>query len=155
MADNPKFRANDLNFGADEETGYVWLLDTKANAIWYEALAAIDWRGDKKPLIELLQSGQPVPPSIAFYLGDLLDRYVLKLPKARPRKPGYLRTWKQIKLIAGVIEVHRLVHLDEVPLADAMKRIAAEAKLPEETLRSAYLGQHGGLWRARRHWYRP
>ena len=75
------------------------------NAKWYEALVAIDGRGDKKPLIKLLQSGQPVPPSIAFYIGDLLDRYT-QAPKARPRTPAYSRTSEQIKLIAAVIDVH-------------------------------------------------
>ena len=51
-------------FGADEKTGWLWLKDTREHAAWYEALVAIDQRGDKKPLIKLLQSGQPVPPSI-------------------------------------------------------------------------------------------
>jgi hypothetical protein len=137
-------------FGADEKTGWVWLEDTRENAAWYEALVAIDQRGDKKPLIGLLQSGQPVPPSIAFYIGEMLDRYALVPPSNRPRLPGYLRSADQVKLIAAVIEAHRLVHQDEVPLVDA-----GESKLSEETLRSAYLGQHGGLQRAMRNWYRP
>jgi hypothetical protein len=142
-------------FGADEKTGWLWLEDIKENALWYEALTAIDWRGDKKPLIKLLQSGRGVPPSIAFYIGEMLDRYALKPPKARPRLPGYLRSPEQIKLVAAVIEVHRLVHQDEVDLESALEKVAIESKVSKETLRSAYLGQHGGLQRARRNWYRP
>jgi hypothetical protein len=146
---------DDWGFGADEKTGWVWLDDTRENAAWYEALVAIDARDDKQPLIKLLQSGQKVPPSIAFYIGDLLARYQLKLPRSRPRRPAYQRTQEQINLIAAEIEVHRLVHQDEVPLAEALEKVAAESKLPIETVQSAYLGKHGGLQRAKRHWYRP
>ena len=141
--------------GYDEYTGWVWLDDTRENAAWYRALAAIDDHGDKRPLIALLQSGRPMPASIAFYLGELLDRYALKNPKARPRIPGYRRTAEQIKLVAAANEVHRMVHRDGVELEAALEQIAAKTALPKETLRSAYMGQHGGLQRARRHWYRP
>ena len=75
---------------------------------------AIDDHGDRQPLIKLLQSGEAVPQSIAFHIGDLLDRHQLKLPKARPRlTPSYRRTAEQINLIAAEIEVHRLVHQDD------------------------------------------
>ncbi len=142
-------------FGADEKTGLLWLQDTRENAAWYEALLAFDRRGDKKPLIKLLQSGKPVPPSIAFYIGEMLDRYALKHPSNRPRLPGYLRSQDQIKLVAAVTEVHRLVHVEEVDLDGALERVAVESELPKETLRSAYHGRHGGLQRAMRHWHRP
>lgn len=142
-------------FGADEKTGWLWVEDAKANAVWYDALTVIDRRGDKKPLIKLLQSGQPVPSSVSFYIGDLLDRYELKQPKSRPSLPAYVRTPEQIKLVAAVIEVHRLVHQDEVPFEDALKRIATKSKLSKKTLRSAYFGRHGGLRRAVRRWHRP
>ena len=72
---------DDWGFGADEKTGWVWLDDTRENAAWYEALVAIDARDDKQPLIKLLQSGQKVPPSIAFYIGDLLARYAAEAAK--------------------------------------------------------------------------
>ena len=115
----------------------------------------IDLRSDKQPLIKLLQSGQPVPPSIAFYIGDLLDRYDLKPRKERPRTPGYLRTAEQIKLIAAVVNVHEQVHRYGEALAVALQQVAAETGLSEETLSAAYLGRHGGLRRAMRNWFRP
>ena len=141
--------------GGDERTGLVWLDDIRENAAWYRALAAIDWHDDKEPLIKLLQSGQPVPPSIAFYIGDLLDRYALKLPKARPRRPGYMRGGKQIELIAACNEVSRMVDQDDVPVAVAVQQVATKSGLSEEILLAAYTGKHGGLMRARRNWYRP
>jgi hypothetical protein len=144
---------DDSDIGADDETGLV-CHDGEVNAEWYEALAAIDGRGDKAPLIKLLQSGQAVPPSISFYIGDLLDRYALKRPKARPRVPGYSRTGEQIKLSVAIIVVHKLVRRGDMQLAIALQQVAAEYGLSEETLTSAYLGQHGGLRRAQRHWYR-
>jgi hypothetical protein len=143
------------SIGFDDDTGLEWLDDAKVNAAWYEALAAIDVRRDKKPLVHLLKSGQVPPPSIAFYIGDLLERYTLKRPKARPRVPAYLRTPKQIKLIAATIYVHRRVHVDGVELAVALEQVAAETGQSEETLTAAYLGQHGGLRRATRRWVRP
>jgi hypothetical protein len=143
------------SIGYDDATGWEWLDDTKVNAAWYEALEAIDVRGDKEPLVRLLQSGQVPPPSICFYIGDLLDRYALKRRKARPRLPGYLRTPEQIKLVTAVIEVHEQVHRYRAELAVALKQVAEEKGLSEETLNAAYQGQHGGLNRVRRHWFRP
>ena len=64
-----------VSIGDSDE--WDWLPDAKVNAAWYEALEAIDVRGDKEPLVRLLQSGQVPPPSICFYIGDLLDRYAL------------------------------------------------------------------------------
>ena len=119
------------------------------------ASGEIDVLGDKKPLVQLLKSGQVPPPNIAFYIGDLLERYTLKRPKARPRVPAYLRTPEQIKLIAAEIYVHKRVHVDGVELAVALEQVAAETGLSQETLTAAYLGQHGGLRRATRRWYRP
>ncbi len=145
----------DTDIGGDEYTGFVWLDDARDNAAWYEALVAIDRRGDKKPLIKLLQSGQVPPPSICFYIGDLLDRYALKPRKARPRVPGYSRTPEQIKLIAAIIDVHERVHRRGVKLPLALEEVAAESGLSEETLMAAYLGQHGGLRRTMRNWFRP
>jgi hypothetical protein len=145
----------DTDIGYDDYTGLGWLDDSKVNAAWYQALAAIDRRGNKRPLISLLRSGEVPPPSISFYIADLLDRYALKPRKARPRTPGYLRTPEQIKLIAAVIEVHKRVHRDSVLLPLALRDVAAESGLSEETLTAAYLGQHGGLRRAMRNWYRP
>jgi hypothetical protein len=143
------------SIGDDDETGFCWLDDAKVNAAWYEALAAIDVHRDKKPLVHLLKSGQVPPPSIAFYIGDLLDRYTLKHPKARPRVPAYLRTPEQIKLMAAALYVHKRVHVGGVELAVALDQVAAETGLSQETLTAAYLGQHGGLRRAARRWYRP
>jgi hypothetical protein len=142
-----------VSIGDSDE--WDWLPDAKVNAAWYEALEAIDVRGDKEPLVRLLQSGQVPPPSICFYIGDLLDRYALKPRKARPRLPGYLRTPEQIKLVTAVIEVHEQVHRYRVKLAVALKQVAEEKGLSEETLNAAYQGQHGGLKRVSRHWFRP
>ena len=150
-----KFSANDWNFGADEYTGFVWLHDTKEHAAWYEALVAIDYHDEKEPLIKLLKSGQPVPASIAFYFGDLLERHQLKRRKARPRTPAYERTPEQIKLIAAVTQVMWRVERDGVRLAEALQDVAKEYGLVEGTLTDAYIGKHGGLRRAARHWPRP
>jgi hypothetical protein len=141
------------NIGYDDATGLQWLDDAKEHAAWYEALAALDVRDDKQPLINLLQSGEQVPPSIAFYIGDLLSRHTLKHRKSRPRTPGYLRTPDQIKIIAAVIETHRRVDRHGDGLAVVLQQVAAEADLDEETLTAAYSGKHGGLQRAARHWY--
>jgi hypothetical protein len=145
----------DYELGASERTGLVWLRDIKENGAWYEALYAIDRHGDKQPLVKLLQSGQTVPPSIAFYLGDLLDRYQLKHRKARPALPGYLRSADQIDLIAAIVKVGGMVHQDGIPLAEAMQKVAAESGIDKAKLRAAYTGKHGGLQRAQRRWYRP
>ena len=143
---------DDFVIGGDDQTGLVWLADARENRHWYEALADLDVRGDKKPLVESLLSGQVPPPSIAYYIGDLLDRYTLKRSKKRPRTPAYLRTAEQVKLIAAVVEVHRRVHRDREPLAAALQDVAAYAGLSEETLTAAYSGKHGGLQRAARRW---
>src|SRR5262249_14396129 len=127
---------------------------TRENAAWYAALVAIDRRGDKGPLIELLQSGPP-PASIAFYIGDLLDRYTLKRPNKRPRRPAYSRTQEQIELIAALINVDHDISEDRLQAAEALKLVAQEGGLDEEKLAAAYQGKHGGLRRAMRHWYPP
>jgi hypothetical protein len=133
----------------------VWNDDEKVNAEWYAALQAIDERGDKQPLVRLLQRGQVPPPRIAFYIGDLLDRYALKQGRGKPRTPAYARTPEQLKLIQGVIYAHKLVHRDGVDLPVALAEVAAEFRLSEETLSKAYAGKHGGLRRAKQNWYRP
>jgi hypothetical protein len=143
------------SIGEDEVTGLVWLDDAEVNAAWYEALAAIDLHRDKKPLVRLLKSGQVPPRSIAFYIGDLLDRYTLKHPKARPRVPAYLRTPEQFKLMAAELEVRLRVRFDRVKAAVALEQVAAETGLSQETLTAAYLGQHGGLRRVAQRRYRP
>ncbi len=140
--------------GGDEWTGLVWLHDLKVNAAWYRALVAIDDCDDKQPLIKLLQSGESVPPGIAFYIGDLLERYNLKRPNNRPRRPGYRLSPENIKLMVAVVEVYGRVHQDGAPLAETLKEIAVKTGLKEETLTDAYNGKHGGLRRAKRNWYR-
>lgn len=142
-------------FGFDDETGLSWLEDAREHTAWYEALAALDRRNDKQPLIALLKSGEQVPASIAFHLGDLLERRAIKARQGARRTPSYMRTPQQIKLTAAVIYVHRHVHQDGVALSKALEMVAAEFELPKETLADAWAGKHGGLQRAKRNWYSP
>jgi hypothetical protein len=130
------------------DTGF-WLEDFDSNRSWYMALQALDVRGDKKPLIGLLQSG-PAPKTICLHIADFLDRYEFVRPhKTGPvRTPTYTRSSAMSLLESTILEVRgrpRAMRLQE-----ALVRAAGRNKVPLETLSEAYAGKHGGLNRARR-----
>jgi hypothetical protein len=58
---------------------------------WIGALMAIDFHGDKEPLIQLLKKNTEMNAKAAWHLADLLDRYNLtKLQnRGRKRTPSY------------------------------------------------------------------
>jgi hypothetical protein len=54
-----------------------WLDDGRGGVegqAWIEALEAIDTRGDKSRLLELLRSDVPLPESSRRFLADLIER---------------------------------------------------------------------------------
>ena len=128
---------------------YAFWLDDVDNDNWYEALKALDARGDKRPLLRLLRAG-PAPKSVCLHLADLLSRYELCNKKGRGRKhvPTYERTPRMAKLEQAVLHVQQRPH--GVPIGVAISQIARLLVLPEGTVADAYAGKHGGLNRARR-----
>jgi hypothetical protein len=74
---------------------------------WVDALEAIDKRGDKKPLLDLLESDYDLPPRARIFLADLIERYQLKLPPHRPRTPAYDMTDADAMLTIALADVRK------------------------------------------------
>jgi hypothetical protein len=76
------------------------LIGTEDEA-WFDAVESIDLHGNKKPLIELLQSDR-VPPKIARnMLAELLKRYQLKPRVGRTKTAEYVLTPQHVKMQAA------------------------------------------------------
>jgi hypothetical protein len=113
---------------------------------WIDVLVAVDYRGDKAPLIELLKSNKQMPEEARWYIGDLLARYLLKRPKGRRTTPAYDRSLAEMRLIWA-----------EASVREHMKGGMKAAKAIEGTLpvygvqRSTQAAYHAGrLGSARR-----
>jgi hypothetical protein len=107
------------------------LIGTEAEA-WFDAIETIDLHGNKRPLIELLQSDR-VPPKIArSLLADLLKRYQLTRRPGRPRIAGYRLTPQHVKMKSARAHYKKL-RSKKVKPEVALKRAAEEAGvLPSE-----------------------
>ena len=76
---------------------------------WIDALKAIDEKGNKGPLIELLKSKGLMSAKARFYLADLLTRYNFKKPWGGRATPAYTSTTKILNLNAGKLHVQALM----------------------------------------------
>ena len=88
---------------------------------WIEALAAIDVRGDKEPLLALLRSNEELTPRALAFITDMVERHTLK------RKEQLLEL-----LGSGGVEEARGHIADVLDLCD-LKRKRGRPRVPAYT----------------------
>jgi hypothetical protein len=127
-----------------------WLDDN--NMEWYEALEAIDKRGDKTELLTLLRT-RDLPCEIGIHLANLLERYDLtrKNRPGRPPTPSYDLSGPEAMLKLAVNAVRTRV-LDGMPVSKAIAEVASHSSygITDEKLGNAYDDRRGSTRRMNR-----
>lgn len=126
-----------------ENVGFVdtahWL-DDDINRHWYDAFVALDRRGDKQPLIQLLKLGTwTLDKNVQAHLADLLQRHDLKRPLGRRPTPSYDRTQTLLHLARDEVRERA----KGVTQDDAIRAAAAAHGISEDTLRAHVNGRLG------------
>jgi hypothetical protein len=121
---------------------------------WAQAVYAIDVRGNKKPLIDMLKSNREIPNEARIYLADLIDRYEFKRPNHRPRTPAYDRSRAELYLELGILKIKDR-RSEGVSVDKAVARVSKELGIPENILTTAYFGKRGSSRRTKRRSTRP
>ena len=103
---------------------------------WVDAIAAMDQRGDREPLLELLQA--VVPRDAYPHVADMLVRY---RRKRRPR-PSYDLPPKEARLYVATNFARDLIR-DGASVQSALATAANAFGLPLESVASAYEGKGG------------
>jgi hypothetical protein len=148
----PEWQSEAFSPRTPVEARGFWLPWDGLRQHWIAAFEALDARGEKRPLIELLTSDQKLPKDMRTYLADLLDRHELKKSRGRQRIPAYDRSHAEALLEMAAMGVRNLVKSGES--VKAALEIASEgSKIPLDILASAYRGSRGSTRRMRR--YRP
>jgi hypothetical protein len=96
---------------------------------WVKAIIAIDKRGDKEPLMALLESDAPMTADARRHLANLLERYELKRPVGRQRNRSYERAPGQAELDEAEADVRLHVVEHGGTLAAAVKVVAKARKV--------------------------
>ncbi len=110
---------------------------------WVDAIAAMDQRGDREPLLELLRP--VVPPDAYPHVADMLVRYQRR---QRPR-PSYDLPPKEAQLYVARNFARDLVR-DGASVQSALATAANAFGLPPERVAVAYGGKRGSMQRAMR-----
>jgi hypothetical protein len=108
---------------------------------WIDAVEAIDLRGDKKPLLELLKSDQPLPKAARRLLADLLTRYQLKRRRSRPQVPIYMLT-KQTIALQKAKKRYAELRKTRVSRSKALERVAKESRVSRHTIENYVDGKN-------------
>jgi hypothetical protein len=117
---------------------------------WIEALEAIDVRGDKSRLIELLRSDMPLPDSSRRYLADLIERYELKRPRGGRSTPAYDRSGAEAMLLLAKEEIEYERRHNGKTTKQAIDEVAKALQLNSEIVRNFIEGRRGSSRRAKR-----
>jgi hypothetical protein len=88
---------------------------------WIDALRAIDQRGDKSELVELLKSDVTIPADARQHLADLLERHNLKLRQGG--RGG--RTTPSYDLPHGVVQLDYAVQVVRRQMKEGKTRAVA------------------------------
>jgi hypothetical protein len=145
------------------------------NEIWFEALVAIDKRGDKAPLIALLRTEDfphamhkflvdlmeryrvpflallsALTPDTQNLLADLLEQYPFKRKRGAQPTPLYDLPPAEAVLWPACAAVRALVKAG-MRVSSAVDRIGAEHHIPPDILYASYMDTRGGSHRARAH----
>jgi hypothetical protein len=107
---------------------------------WLDALEAFD-NGNKAPLIDLMKSGDAIPPAIVPHLGDLLERYDFKRPAGAPRKPSYEMSEIDVELSSADAAVNDLMATGQWTLEDAVAAIAKRRGISVSKLNEHHAGR--------------
>jgi hypothetical protein len=124
-------------------------LDLGRHKYWIEAFEAIDKRGDKAPLLELLKSKSDMPRDVRWYLADLLARHQLKKKRGGQATAAYDRTDVDVKKIWAKEDVRALVK-SGVSVADALEQVSKSRGIAPESLALAYAGRDGSTNRMKK-----
>jgi uncharacterized protein YoaH (UPF0181 family) len=122
---------------------YAWLRDLVGTPAepWVDAIEAIDLSGDKKPLLELLTSGQSPPEAARLLLADLLTRYQLKRRRGRQQVPVYKFTKQTVALQKAKEHYGKLLKTG-VSRNEALKRVAKESRVSKRTTQNYIDGKN-------------
>jgi hypothetical protein len=115
-------------------TDHAHLADLAGTALepWINAIEAAD-DGDKKQLLKLLKSDQPLPKAARDLLADLLGRYQLKHRRGRRKTAGYRLTPQHIKMQSARTHYKKL-RSEKVKPKVALKRAAEEGGVLQSEL---------------------
>lgn len=114
---------------------------------WIDAFEAIDVRGDKLPLIKLLEKNIEMPWPAPWHLADLLKRYNLRKRRGRQMAPSYANPPAMQKLVRARKYYLRYVKEDR---ATAFERAAGKDGVDEEILRAFVEGKYGSKRRVQK-----
>jgi hypothetical protein len=138
-----------MSAGRPRRSGRVtiddWASRTNSNFLegrWYDALLELDKKGEKGPLVSLLQSGRPPSAVVSFHIGDVFNRYELKNKPGRPRVPSYTVSDKEHTALYVSARVDDLVK-GGMKRSDAVAKVAKENKMSENTVANAHEGRRG------------
>ncbi len=126
--------------------GARWLWPGGAIQPWIDALIAIDVRDDKKPLIELLRSNQPMPDDARKLIADLVFRKKLT---GKRFTPAYDRSKAEMWLIWANDSVREWVEAGK-PLKKAIELAASGYGVNEGTLCAYRDGKHSSARRLKK-----
>jgi hypothetical protein len=132
------------------ENEHLWIEDEVLRA-WIDALIAIDHRGDKKPLIDLLRANTEMNKSAAWHLADFLARHNLTKLQNRggKRTPSYDYPPALSKLIRAQKYYERYVARGE-SRDKAVERAASMCGVEEEALHKLIAGKYASARRVQK-----
>jgi hypothetical protein len=128
-----------------------WLDDDTSIEPWVTALDAVEKRGDKGPLLDLLRSEYDLPREARAYLADLLERRQLKKKRGGQSVPAYDRTDTEQRLTLAIEDVRRL-RKSRVSVEAALDQVSKSHGIPLEVLATRYHGSRGStrrMWKRR------
>jgi hypothetical protein len=134
------------------ETDHFWTED-ELTQTWIAALEAIDYRGDKEPLIQLLKNTE-INATAAWHLADLLDRYNLTKLRGGQRTPSYDYPPALRKLIQAQKYYKRYV-ARRMSKDRAFEQAASTCGVKEEKLRNLVSGKYASARRVQKRKPRP
>lgn len=117
------------------------------NSSWQQAFNAIYSNGDKRPLINLLESTVEISSTDRNDLAFLLEQHDLTRRPNRPTTPSYEFSPIEKKLLVARREVRSSVQTGQT-VEDAVTRVAREWRLGYQRLYDSYTGKRGGTRRA-------
>ena len=112
---------------------------------WFSANEALDRRGDKEPLRKMLREFcAEKDPTVGLLIDDMFARYNFVHVPGKPRVPIYDISEREQRLLSAIQRVHRHMR-DGMKREKAIKRVADEYRILEQTVRNAVDGGRGSL----------
>jgi hypothetical protein len=136
-----------LRWIAEFDHNWVYCNWDDPNRPWYEAMDALEQRGDKKPLIKMLLDPKcEVTPAVRECLADLLKRHTLVRLPHEQQIPIYAVSQADLLFL---VMTGQLLKLKEngTPHKEAIARVANDWNVDEDKLADAVNGKRGSLRR--------